>query len=313
MKNDGIKMSHTDSEDFSKLMEALTPEVEQKFSEDSPQHLLWQEQLKYNRLNKKQQTRWHPLVIRFALSLLYSSRAAYHTVTSSGFLSLPSKRTLRDYSHWCTVRNGVYYDFITQAKTIVKQEGIQMDDAEQPFVVLIDEMKIRSGLIFNKNTGELVGFTSLGQVNHDIDTIASSSNGEDTVSVAKKVLAFMIRPVFRPSLAFTVAAYPTRDISGSQLFPIVWEVVEALELSGFPVYALVADGASSNRQFYKLCCKHVKNGVPYKTKNPFARRNIYFFCDAPHLIKTTRNCFSNSYAHRQSRELQVSILLHKLY
>ena len=200
--------------------------------------------------------------------MLYPSRAAYHTVTSSGFLSLPSERTLRDYSHWCTVRSGVYYDFIKQAKTTIKQEGIQMDDAEQPFVVLIDEMKIKSGLIFNKNTGELVGFTNLGQVNHDIDVIA---NGENTVSVAKKMLAFMLRPVFKPSLSFTVAAYPTRDISGSQLFPIAWEVVEALELSGFPVFALVADGASPNRQFYKLCCKQVKNSVPYKTKNPFAR------------------------------------------
>ena len=119
MKKDGIKMSHTDSEDFSKLMEKLTPEVDQKFSEDSPQHLLWQKQLKHNRLKKKQQMRWHPLVIRFALSLLYSSRAAYHTVTSSGFLALASERTLRDYSQ-CTVRSGVYYDFIKQAKTILK-------------------------------------------------------------------------------------------------------------------------------------------------------------------------------------------------
>ena len=42
--------------------------------------------------------------------------------------------------------------------------------------------------------------------------IAFSSNGEDTVSVAKKMV-FMLRPVFKPPLAFTVAAYPTRDIN----------------------------------------------------------------------------------------------------
>ena len=98
MKKDGMKLSSADSEDFSRLMDELTPSVDQQFSEDYPQHLLWQEQLKYNRLNKKQQMRWHPLIIRFALNLLYSSRAAYHAVTSSGFLSLPSERTLRDYS-----------------------------------------------------------------------------------------------------------------------------------------------------------------------------------------------------------------------
>ena len=54
---------------------------------------------------------------------------------------------------------------------IIKREGIQMEDAEQSFVVIIDEMKIKSGLIFNKNTGELVGFTNLGQVNQDISKI----------------------------------------------------------------------------------------------------------------------------------------------
>ena len=58
----------------------------------------------------------------------------------------------------------------------------------------------------------------------------------------------MIRPV---SLAFTVAAYPTRDISGSQFFPIAWKVIEEQELNGVPVFALVADGASPNWQFYK--------------------------------------------------------------
>ena len=30
----------------------------------------------------------------------------------------------------------------------------------------------------------------------------------------------------------------------------------------------------------------------YKTSNPFAEgRDIYFFCDPPHLLKTARNCF----------------------
>ena len=119
MKKEGLKMSQNDSEDFSWLMDELTPVVEHGFDKDSPQHLLWQEQLKYKGLKKKQQIRWHPLVIRFALSLLYSSRAAYHTVTSTGFLSLPSERTLRDYSHWCSVSDGVHYDFIKQARTIL--------------------------------------------------------------------------------------------------------------------------------------------------------------------------------------------------
>lgn len=43
--------------------------------------------------------------------------------------------------------------------------------------------------------------------------------------------------------------------------------------------------------------------VVYRTKNVFSReeRFIYFFADAPHLIKTTRNCLSNSGSGRATR------------
>ena len=48
-------------------------------------------------------------------------------VTRSGFLSLPSERTLRNYSHWCTTKNGVNFEFLQQIK-ISDQEGIKIDD-----------------------------------------------------------------------------------------------------------------------------------------------------------------------------------------
>ena len=38
--------------------------------------------------------------------------------------------------------------------------------------------------------------------------------------------------------------------------------------------------------------------------NPFdSTRNVYFISDAPHLIKTARNCFSNSGYHKNTRNL----------
>ena len=85
------------------LMDDVTSEIRMQYDTDSLQYVLWQEQKKYNLLKNKCQMRWHPLVIRFALSLFYSSRVAYRTATSSGFLALPSERTLMDYTHWCSV------------------------------------------------------------------------------------------------------------------------------------------------------------------------------------------------------------------
>ena len=79
-----------------------------------------------------------------------------------------------------------------------------------------------------------------------------------------------------------MAAYPTIDLNGSQLYAVTWEVIKALELDDFPVIAITADGASPNRNFYRMCGEKKQGGVPFKTKNPYADRDLYFICDPPH-------------------------------
>ena len=94
-----------------------------------------------------------------------------------------------------------------------------------------------------------------------------------------------------------------QSVSADTLFPIVWEAVERLEACGLNVIAFTSDGASSNRKIYKV---H-GDRFGYKTKNPYHDdQYIYFFSDVPHLMKTTRNCWSNSFSHQQTRALWVT-------
>ena len=95
--------------------------------------------------------------------------------------------------------------------------------------------------------------------------------------------------MYKPSLAFAIAAYPSTDLTGSKVYPIMWKVIEALELSGFPIYAVTADRVLPNCQL--LCCKRGKGTIPYKTKDPYANRDIYFKCDPPHLDKDSEELF----------------------
>ena len=120
---------------------------------------------------------------------------------------------------------------------------------------ILDEMKVKTGLVFSKESGELMGFADLGSANRDIENFLSKNPADSphTPSLAKKMLVFMIRPIFKPSLSFPVAAYPTTDLNGSQLYAVTWEVIKALELDDFPVIAATADGASPNRNFYRMC------------------------------------------------------------
>ena len=139
IESEGVRLSKEDEADIRTVMEENSDKVDVDFAQDSFQRILWEQQKKYSTLKDKREMRWHPLIIRFVLSLRYASSTAYRTVTSSGLLSLPSERTLRDYTHWCSVRNGVHFPFIEKAKEVMTQEGFEK--ADRQFALIMDEMK----------------------------------------------------------------------------------------------------------------------------------------------------------------------------
>ena len=106
----------------------------------------------------------------------------------------------------------------------------------------------------------------------------------------------------------TLNFYYSTVYIGHQIFPVAWKVVEALDAYKITVVSLTSDGAKPNRRFYRLCqLTSSAKKMPYKCVNPYnSDFDLFFYCDAPHLLKTTRNCFSNSFAHLQSRKMQVS-------
>lgn len=293
-----ITLTDDDADDVTQLIKEVSDSVYTQFHKNSAQRVFWEQQHLYNSLKNKKQMRWHPLVIRFALNLKYVSSAAYRAVNSSGFIKLPSERTLADYTHWMTVTNGVQSEFIERFRLTLQKDT---KHGQQHSALLMDEMKIRSGLVFKKSTGALVGFVDLGNVNADLEQLVADSNEKHTAQkLADQMLVFMVRAIFKPSLSFPVAHYPSAGLKGQNLYPIVWDVVCALEMYNIPVMSITSDGAKPNRKFYKLC-----RGDGYKTPNPFADRDVYFFSDVPHLLKTARNCFSNSFAHSNSRNMKV--------
>ena len=70
------------------------------------------------------------------------------------------------------------------------------------------------------------------------------------------------------------------------------------------VIATTSDKASANQRLIKM------HGSLYKARNMFApERYIYFFSDAPHLVKTVRNNLHSSGGGRNSKRLWVSTCL----
>ena len=161
-----------------------------------------------------------------------------------------------------------------------------------------------------------VGFVNLGSLNSDLEAMEKSLNNETGITaqppeLAESMLVLMARRVLKPSCTFPIVQYPTSSLSGEKLYPIVWDTIETMELSKFQVFYVTCDGLSANRKFFRIS-QDVGDTIsfPHKTTNPYSpNRHLYFFCDTPHLLKTERNCFSNSFAHSHSRMLMVSIAI----
>ena len=94
IKKDGERLGQGDSEDLVEIMEKAVKE-----SSSDYQKLLIQQQLDYNKATTAKNMRWHPTIIKWCLYITSKSPKAYKLLRESGFLKLPSERTLYDYSH----------------------------------------------------------------------------------------------------------------------------------------------------------------------------------------------------------------------
>ena len=264
-----IEIDNELGNDFTKLFDSAGSKVTPFMS------LFWEQQKK---LFEKSNTgvRFHPMIIRFCLSLAAKSPTCYEELRNSGILILPSQRRLKDYRNAIKPKRGFQKEVID----VLKEETNRYFDVQRYVVLLFDEMKIMANLVFDKHTGELIGFTDLG----DPDLNFGVLDRPDTI--ATHAFAFLVRGVCI-ELKFCLAHFATTGVTAAQLMPLFWEAVSISETTcNLWVIAATSDGASPNRRFYRLH-KDLDGGavseVCYRTLNIFAsHRFIYFFSDAPH-------------------------------
>ena len=277
----GISIDKSLEDDILKIMDGQNLETTPHMK------FFWQEQIKLLQSSGSGR-RYHPQIIRFALSLHGKSPSAYRELRDSGALVLPSERVLRDYRNYFTPKAGINKENVADL-----QSKVASFSPPQRYVVLVmDEMKIQSNLVFDKHSGNLVGFTDLG------DPMTNFACLPEEDPIATHALAFLVRGLCT-DLKHVIAYFFTGNVTSYQLMPLFWKVVSTLELTlNLWVIGLVNDGASPNRKLFNLhlnLAVDLKSDVIYKTLNLFApSRVIYFFADSPHLMKTARNCLYNS-------------------
>ena len=280
IEDDGIGISEPLEKDLLKIMGGKNLEATPHMK------FFWEQQMKLLQANKMGR-RYHPQIIRFALSLHGKSPSAYRELRDSGALVLPSERVLRDYKNYFKPKAGINKENVD----CLREKTSSFSGVQRYIALIMDEMKIQSNLVFDKYSGDLIGFVDLG------DPMTNFANLAEEDEMASHALAFLVRGLCT-DLKHVIAYFFTGNVTSFQLMPIFWNVVSVLELAlNLWVCAAVNDGASPNRKFFRLHSSlSVANcDVVYKTPNLFAMsRSIYFFADSPHLMKTARNCLYNS-------------------
>jgi hypothetical protein len=100
IEQDGIGISETFEKDI------LTIMGRQNLETTPHMKFFWQEQMKLLQ-SSKMGTRYHPQIIRFALSIHSKSPSAYRELQDSGALVLPRERVLRDYKNYFKPKVGI--------------------------------------------------------------------------------------------------------------------------------------------------------------------------------------------------------------
>ena len=189
----GVELNSDLSSDIQQIMnenqEKMTPFMK----------LFWEQQCKGF---ASKSMRYHPMIIRFCLSLASKSASAYDELRSSKVLVLPSRRTLRDYKNAIKPRAGFSCEVLEELK-----KTAQNLVGYQRYVVLsFDEIKIQENLVFDKYSGELAGYCDLG------DPELNYSTFENVDDLATHVQVYYIRGL-ASDLKFALAYFATKGIT----------------------------------------------------------------------------------------------------
>ena len=218
-------------EDLQAVMKSENSRIMEEFPEGSFGRLFWKQQLDATSRKDKRGMRWDPLMVKWCLYLRHKSSGAYELLRDSGCISLPSQRTLRDYTHYVSSSVGFSDDVDVHLGRAAKIESCE--EYQKCVVMLMDEMYVKDELVYDKHTGYVIGFVNLGDINSHLLAFEESLSHKSapTPSLATTMMVFMVQGL----LSSLYVQFPCHKLTGQLLFNPFWEAIFRLERLGLKV------------------------------------------------------------------------------
>ena len=143
-----------DSELHNELTETMIQKsqtMSQQLPAGSFARIFWDNQLQAAQQQDSRSMRWDPIMIKWCLYLRHISGRAYEMVRESGVVSLPSQRTLRDYTYHTQASTG-FSSAVDQHLITAANLG-SCPERDRYIVILMDEMHIREDIVYDPVSG----------------------------------------------------------------------------------------------------------------------------------------------------------------
>ena len=131
---------------------------------------------------------------------------------------LPSLRTLRDYKNYIRPKRGFNNEVVDE----LNKKTELFSESERYVTILFDEMKIQEDIVWDKQSGELIGIVDLGDMKLNYATVKNVS------VLATHIFVFLVKSVVNP-LSYSFATFATTGITSYQIFSLFWKAVNILE------------------------------------------------------------------------------------
>ncbi|XP_077556947.1 uncharacterized protein LOC144170810 [Haemaphysalis longicornis] len=258
-----------------RLAEVSVSEVDKALANlPEAQQLAFRAALKVAKAKSARGRRYEHEWLMTCLLLRISSPRAYRLMSKMKLLPLPTTTRLRQMMKGMPCEFGFNKVSLASVGAFMKgKTGVQCYGT-----LVLDEMKVREVVSFNKSTYKVDGFVDYG-------------DGQDSETTADHALVLMFVPLFH-SWVQPIASFATRHAApGRVLAKLVLEAIMELYKHNAVVVAVISDGASTNKAMWSSFGIKGKLDAPkHKVEHPCAPdQHLYFLCDVPHIIKCIRN------------------------
>ena len=181
------------SESFVSIMKENNNIALSKFKENSPQYILWKQQLQAATKSNLRQMSWHLTLLRWCIALHVKSPSAYRMVKKSNVLTLPHENKLRDYTKFTSTQSGWNTNVIDRS---LLDFSILDYPLKQNISLLFGEVKVKSGFVYCSESGRLIGLCDLGSVNNVIQNFCINESETSEPGIASHIMTIMIQGIF---------------------------------------------------------------------------------------------------------------------